>query len=154
MFGPNAKAVPIPAPEQLSMVATKMWLNKRWPLAEATDVWNSLAHGRWIVLLHSPTCGHCGPVLQEYSELAERWKARGRTERIAVLETGDPLSVGEAPGTPLPAAVLAGKVSLPENQIIVSPTLVILIKGRVVAVEEGVIGCVWNSAKEARLRTP
>ena len=54
----------------------------------------------------------------------------------------------------LPDAVLTGKLTLPENRLLVSPTLIILVEGRVLVVSEGVIECQWTAEKEGKLRKP
>ena len=137
---------------RLEIVDTQAWLNKRWQIAGSIDIWPKLAHGRWAVVLHSLSCGHCGPVLEEYTALASRWQSARKPLRVAVLEMADAFSPPETVQNPLPAPVLTGTFSTPANGFLVSPTLVLLVEGKVIAVEEGAVNCSWSVQKEALLK--
>jgi len=120
------------------------------PVREA-PFWPSLARGRWVLILRNATCGHCGPLLEEYGENALRWQAAGKPWRVAVITISEGASAFEPPQSPLPRPVFTGTVANPQSAFLVSPTLLLVAEGRVLKGWEGAVDCQWSEAKEALL---
>lgn len=122
----------------------------RFPVRES-PLWPSLARGRWVLLLRNASCGHCGPMLEAYGELAVQWQALEKPWRVAVATVSEGASEFEPPQSALPPAVLTGTVPNPRSAFLVSPTLLLMVNGRAVKGWEGALDCQWDAAKETLL---
>ena len=140
---------------QLKSLNVRSWVGKPWPLVERVDVGPKLLHGRWVVLLHSPDCGHCGPTLDDYAGLAETWHAQAHPFGLASIavraDPDEPALPPDPARREFPACALMGNLLAPAGTFIVSPTLLLLVEGRVVEVFEGVTECAWSARLEKLL---
>jgi len=104
-----------------------------WPTSGDIDIPADLTRGRWIVLLYNSSCGHCSSMAADYAEAAQTWKMDGKKTRLALLDSDfgfEPESHRTSPG------VIDGKL-IQQDLYRGMPVLLLLIDGRVEAVEEG-----------------
>ena len=103
-----------------------------WPLPGDIDIPVDLSQGRWIVLLYNSSCGHCSSMADDYAESAQKWCEQGKKTRLALIDA-DFGSESETPTSHL--GVVGGKLMRSDLYRNI-PVLILLVNGRVWAVEE------------------
>jgi len=126
-------------PIKLSMKPEDWAHQDPWSLGPYVDGWDEISHGKWVVLLYDPDCRACNALMDSYEQLAINWRSQKRPQRVALIDT-----VGHDTSPGGPSDALHGIMHSPNNWYIATPTLVILIDGRVVEVDYGFDDCIWN----------
>ncbi len=131
---------PSPAPAGSTELDPAKWVNQRpWVMGEYIDKWAEISHGKWVVLLYSPDCRACTSTRDSYEQLALKWRTDKSPIRVALIDTLDEPD-DYAPNSP----AWYGTMRAPADWYIPTPTLVILIDGRVIDADSGYEQCQWN----------
>lgn len=125
---------------QLSMKPEDWVGQDPWSLGPYVDRWTEISRGKWAVLLYDPDCRACAALRDSYEQLATNWKSQKLPQRVALIDPT--LSADTAADTPSEA--LYGALREPHGWYTPTPTLVILIDGRVVETNFGFDECAWN----------
>lgn len=123
------------------------WLHHPLPLTPYLQLDADLTRGPWAILFFNPDCHHCMPLIDEYEALARRWRQQASPAQVALIDvTADsdtPPGAGLPPAT-APSLAYYGRLGGPADWFLATPTLVLLVDGRVVGIAEGEDDCAWN----------
>jgi len=117
------------------------WVGRPWPPTGTVSAPSALSEGSWVVILYRSSCGHCQAAAAEYAELARVWQSQNRKIRVALLDA-DPESGIEKPWSRL--GLLEGALEQP-GLYRADPVVIVLVAGRIVAVQEGWGSIDWDS---------
>jgi hypothetical protein len=143
LFSPVRRPIPLP-PGTVELEATKWLEEPSWSLGSRIDVWEKISKGKWAVLLYGSICKACLATMDSYEELARVWRSEAAEAHVAIIDT-----VGEfdLASHDRDCAALHGRMELEPDWYIATPTLVLLVNGRVVQVSQGYEECIWNDRK-------
>jgi thiol-disulfide isomerase/thioredoxin len=107
-----------------------MWVGKRLPILEHIDIGKQLGQGNWLVVLYHHDCPDCRIAIPTYEEMARRFRANGRSLRIALIEIPPYGSrrLGEE------SACVYGRLSSCKQWFTMTPVGVLTVRGRVESV--------------------
>jgi len=118
------------------------WINRPWPPAGSISVPAALSEGRWVILLYHNSCGRCHAAAAEYADLAETWQSQRRNIRVALIDADPDIGIEKPWSRP---GLIEGTLENP-GLYRTATLVVVLVNGRVVAVQENWGEIDWNSA--------
>jgi hypothetical protein len=68
------------------LIDATIWVDRPFPLLRHIDIGNSLANGRWIVILHRQDCQPCRETIPVFVQLAYEFQSQPNAPRIALIE--------------------------------------------------------------------
>jgi hypothetical protein len=125
----------LPAGDRVVCFDPVDWVGKALPLLSHIDIGDRLSKGRWVLVMHNPQCHRCRDVVPECAELASDWNGRPHVPGIAVVD----VLPGGAPGRMTEsghASVVLGHLETKREWFIVTPAILAVENGKVVAVND------------------
>jgi len=117
------------------------WVGRTWPRPGMVSVPSPLSEGSWVVLLYRSSCGHCQATAAEYAELARIWQSQNRKIRVALMDADRESGIEKQWSRP---DLVEGTLEQP-GFYRTAPIVIVLVTGRIVAVQEGWGSIDWSS---------
>lgn len=144
-WGARPGASEMPGPRSQTPVADsnpEHWIGRPWPPAGSISVPAVLSEGRWVILLYHNSCGRCHAAAAEYAELARTWQSQRRNIRVALIDADPDVGIEKHWSR---SGLIEGSLENP-GLYRTATLVVVLVNGRVVAVQENWEEIDWNSA--------
>jgi hypothetical protein len=118
-----------------TIIDTRDWIGKPFPLRGSIDVGDRLGDGHWIVVLYRSDCDHCRRAVPRYEALATKRRQHPGLAAVALVEV-PPYASTEGIARPGTGAVL-GRLSADREWFVPTPVAIELLHGKVIAAAEG-----------------
>lgn len=135
----------LPPADSVVYLQPERWIGRSFPLIKHTTLGRQLAHGRWVVVIYNSYCGHCRPAVPEYEQLAIALQDRPGAPRIALVEVPPCAAPGRNQATGGTPAVV-GHLSTERKWLIVTPVILAVVDGRVLAMNAEQPAEAWVNA--------
>ncbi|MGE5610769.1 MAG: MauE/DoxX family redox-associated membrane protein [Bacillota bacterium] len=145
VFANLSNAAQLPAAGDVVYFDASDWVGKPMPLRVHIDIGDRLSRGRWILVLHNSQCRRCRQVVPEYRQLAAQWTGRSNAPGIALVDVVPDASQAdsEAPGR---TSVLLGHITSSQKWFIITPAVLALENGTVLAVNSEESAAQWAAS--------
>jgi hypothetical protein len=140
LASPVRRPIPLP-PGTIELDPTNWVEESSWSLGPRIDGWEKISRGKWAVLLHGSICKACLSTMDSYEELARTWRSEAAEAHVAIIDIVGEFDLASHDSD---CAALHGRMELEPDWYIATPTLVLLVNGRVVQISQGYEECVWN----------